>query len=63
MGYVLANRSVISKLTVAKQVSDVHTNLMYQMIACDMLTKYDIDATSPRSVICIVQSVMPCVMR
>ena len=44
VGYVLANRTVISKLTVAKQVSDVHTNLMFQMIACDMLTKYDIDA-------------------
>ena len=44
VGYVLANRGVISKLTVAKQVSDVHTNLMYQMIACEMLTKYDIDA-------------------
>ena len=44
VGYVIANRAVISKLTVAKQVSDVHTNLMFQMIACDMLTKYDIDA-------------------
>lgn len=44
VGFVLANRSVISKLTVAKQVSDVHTNLMYQMIASDMITKYDIDA-------------------
>lgn len=44
VGFVMANHGVISKLTVAKQVSDVHTNLMYQMIACDMLTKYDIDA-------------------
>lgn len=44
VGFVLANSAVISKLTVAKQVSDVHTNLMYQMIANEMLTKYDIDA-------------------
>lgn len=44
VGFVMANRGIFSKLTVAKQVSDVHTNLMYQMIACDMLTKYDIDA-------------------
>jgi len=44
VGFVLANSAVISKLTVAKQVSDVHTNLMYQMIAHEMLTKYDIDA-------------------
>jgi 2-aminoadipate transaminase len=44
VGFVLANSTVISKLTVAKQVNDVHTNLMYQMIANFMMTEFDIDA-------------------
>ena len=44
LGFVCANEQVISKLTVAKQVSDVHTNLFFQMIAAEYLEKYDLDA-------------------
>lgn len=32
VGYAIAHRDVTAKMTVAKQVSDVHTNLFFQMI-------------------------------
>lgn len=44
IGYVCADRQVISKLTVAKQVSDVHTNLFFAMLVAKYLERYDIDA-------------------
>ncbi|MGN1075132.1 MAG: PLP-dependent aminotransferase family protein, partial [Eubacteriales bacterium] len=34
---------VISKLVVVKQVSDVHTNLFFQMIAAEYLSRYSLD--------------------
>lgn len=44
VGFVIANRQVIAKLTVAKQVSDVHTNLFFQMVISEYLRRYDFDA-------------------
>jgi len=44
IGFVCANKAVIQKLVVAKQVSDVHTNLFFQMIADRILRECDIDA-------------------
>jgi 2-aminoadipate transaminase len=44
VGYVLAPSEIIQKMTVAKQVSDVHTNLFFQMIAHRFMTQYDLDA-------------------
>jgi len=44
VGYVTAPDWMISKLTVAKQLSDVHTNLLMQMVIYEYLTKYDLDA-------------------
>ncbi|MBQ1505031.1 MAG: PLP-dependent aminotransferase family protein [Oscillospiraceae bacterium] len=43
VGYVIAGKEMIAKMTVAKQVSDVHTNLVFQMVAQKMLTEFDID--------------------
>ncbi len=43
LGFVCAPKEIISKLVVGKQVSDVHTNLFFQMLAHDFLDKYDID--------------------
>ncbi len=43
VGFVCADRAVISKLTVAKQVSDVHTNLFFQMVISAYLQQYDLD--------------------
>ena len=44
IGFVIADRQIISKLTVAKQVSDVHTNLFFQMVVSEYLRRYDLDA-------------------
>lgn len=44
IGYVCANKEVVSKLVVAKQTSDVHTNLFFQMVISEYLKKYDLDA-------------------
>ncbi|MBQ2748678.1 MAG: PLP-dependent aminotransferase family protein [Clostridia bacterium] len=44
VGYVTAPDWMIAKLTVAKQLSDVHTNLLMQMVIAEYLEKYDLDA-------------------
>lgn len=44
IGFVIAHRDLVAKLTVAKQVSDVHTNLFFQMIAARYLERHDLDA-------------------
>lgn len=44
LGFVCANKTVASKLTVVKQVSDVHSNLFFQMIAAEYMSHYDFDA-------------------
>lgn len=44
VGYVVAPKPVIGKLTVAKQVSDVHTTILSQLICHRFLTEYDIHA-------------------
>ena len=43
VGYVSAPSPVISKLTVAKQVSDVHTNIFFQMLADLFILRYGLD--------------------
>jgi 2-aminoadipate transaminase len=43
VGFALAPALVISKLIVAKQVSDVHTNLFFSMLLSKYLEKYDLD--------------------
>ncbi len=44
IGFCIAPRDLVAKLTVAKQVSDVHTNLFFQMIAARYLERHDLDA-------------------
>lgn len=44
VGFVLAPSPVVQKLVVAKQVSDVHTNLFFQIVAYRYLTQYDFEA-------------------
>ncbi|MDR3644684.1 MAG: aminotransferase class I/II-fold pyridoxal phosphate-dependent enzyme, partial [Clostridia bacterium] len=44
VGFVIAPKPVISKLVVAKQVSDVHTNLFFQMLTHRFITQCDLDA-------------------
>lgn len=44
VGYVVAPKEIVSKMTVAKQSSDVHTTILSQMICERFLAEYDFDA-------------------
>jgi len=44
IGYVSAPKPIIQKMVVAKQVSDVHTNLFFQIMIDKYLKQYDLDA-------------------
>ena len=44
VGFVSAPKEVIQKIVVCKQVSDVHTNVLGQIIADEFLNKYDVEA-------------------
>ncbi len=44
VGYVIAPRDIIGKITVCKQVSDVHTNIWAQKICAEFLTRTDMDS-------------------
>lgn len=43
VGYVIAPDAVIQKLVVAKQVSDVHTTMLSQMLAYQFMSAYDFE--------------------
>lgn len=44
IGYICGPAPVISKIVVAKQVNDVHTNIFFQMICHRYMTERDLDA-------------------
>jgi len=44
VGYLCAPKSFIQKVVVLKQVSDVHTTILSQMICNDFMTRYDFPA-------------------
>lgn len=44
VGYAVAPKELVAKMTVGKQASDVHTTQLMQMIVHEWLTKYDVDA-------------------
>lgn len=44
VGFVVADSSICSKMTVAKQVEDVHTNIFFQMLCYKYMTTCDLDA-------------------
>ena len=44
VGFVCAPEDITAKMTVAKQVSDVHTNLFFQMLVASFIERYDLDA-------------------
>jgi 2-aminoadipate transaminase len=43
VGYVLAPTTVIQKIVVAKQVSDVHTNMFFQILAYRFITECNLE--------------------
>lgn len=44
LGFLLADSAVISKVVVAKQVSDVHTAMLPQLLATEYMKRFDLDA-------------------
>lgn len=44
VGYVCAESRIVSKMTVGKQTSDVHTPMLCQMLVSEWLKEYDLDA-------------------
>lgn len=44
IGFVCAPKEIVTKLVVAKQISDVHTNLFFQMVVSEYLKQKDIDS-------------------
>jgi 2-aminoadipate transaminase len=44
VGFVCANKELLQKMVVAKQVEDVHTNMFFQMMCAEYMEKYDLDA-------------------
>ena len=44
VGFVVAPDEVASKMVVAKQSEDVHTNIFFQMLCHRYITEYDLDA-------------------
>lgn len=44
VGFVIAPDEILSKMTVAKQSEDVHTNVFFQMLSYRFMSEFDIDA-------------------
>lgn len=43
IGFLCAQKEIVSKIVVAKQVNDVHTNLFFQMLTDAYMETYDLD--------------------
>ncbi len=43
LGYAIANKTVISKMTVSKQTDDVHTSMWSQLVAYHFMKDYDFE--------------------
>jgi 2-aminoadipate transaminase len=43
IGFVSAHKDIIANMVIAKQVSDVHTNQFFMILAAEYLSKYDLD--------------------
>ena len=44
VGYITGHRDLIAKMVIAKQVSDVHTPMLTQMMSYEFLTRYDLSS-------------------
>lgn len=44
LGFLCANEKLIQKIVIAKQVSDVHTAMLPQLLATEYIQNYDLDA-------------------
>lgn len=44
LGFLCANKQLIQKIVIAKQISDVHTPMITQLMATEYLKRYDLEA-------------------
>ncbi len=44
VGFALANKALIKKMTIGKQASDVHANVLFQIVVNDFINNYDFEA-------------------
>lgn len=44
VGFLCANKAIVQKVVVGKQVSDVHTAMLPQLLASEYMARYDLDA-------------------
>ena len=44
IGFVCANQAIVQKIVVGKQISDVHTAMLTQLLAYEYMTRFDLDA-------------------
>jgi len=44
VGFLCANKELVQKIVVAKQVEDVHTNIFFQMLCAEYIKRCDLDA-------------------
>ena len=44
LGFMCAPRAIVQKMVVAKQISDVHTPMLTQLVATEYIKRYDLDA-------------------
>ena len=44
VGFIVANNTIVQKMTVAKQSEDVHTNIFFQMLCYKYMTQCDMNA-------------------
>lgn len=49
VGYVCCHRDIMDRIVVVKQVNDVHTTLMMQMLVAEFISNYDFDAHIEKS--------------
>ena len=49
VGFTVAPAAIVQKMVVCKQTSDVHTNILGQLICHDFMTKYDYEAHLDRN--------------
>lgn len=43
IGFVCAPKEIAAKMTIGKQVTDVHTNIFFQMVVSEFIEQYDLD--------------------
>ena len=48
IGFVCANQAIVQKIVVGKQISDVHTAMLPQLLAYEYMTRFDLDAAIVR---------------